>query len=402
MASIGNRALVFCPPCARSGVESAFRLESVGYLQSLRAVSYSCPSCGHTTAVSLRPGALRLPAPGQCWNCGVATAADGDTCPSCSVLLRPTEGRLDDLLFTSARDELGPRPDDREPLSRALADARRERRLTDALIAANRLTHGFPDDAAAWRAKAELYLEQGFLPLALAACKQALRLQPDDVSTVLAFANIVELLDESEAALDAVVHAARLAPDDPRPDAAAASLLERLERFDEARAAAERAIGNDRKHAAAWATLATLHMRGKEFAAACRCWDEVLAAAPDFPLAWRYKGMCHLYREQWSEAAASGLGAGDGDDEALELVFEAYLRGGELDRALAHAERTVRARPDQSRFLYLKARAHLARGELDAGLAACDDIIALEPKAAWPKKARQVFVDRMRPADAAE
>jgi tetratricopeptide (TPR) repeat protein len=397
VSDLTNRDLIFCPAgCRAAGRESPLRLESVGYLTRLRAVSFACATCGHTTAVSLRNGAFSPPVPGCCWNCSVAFAADATSCDSCGVDPRTASAAASGIFFTFPLAELEAlRDEPREALVERLGAARRARRLTTALAAADALTHRYGDEAASWRAKSELYLEHGFLPLALHAIKRALTLAPDDLDTGLQFAAVLELLDQLEDAIAVVAAAQARAPQSARPPAMLASLYEKLERFDEAAAAARESVRLDPGRADAWAAIATLHMRRKEYAPAAAAWDRALHASPEATLAWRYKGFCHLALREWPAALAAALRCGEGDEEALEIGFEARLGPGDAAAALDHARRCNALFPDSARFLYLEARALLALGRHAEGLAVCDRILALEPGAEWAKKARAMFLGKL-------
>jgi len=390
-----SRDHVFCPACRDAGKETVLRLESVGFLQKLRAASYVCPDCGHATASSLRRAAFRLPEPDVCWSCGVPHDGEIDACPSCGVHPVATSDSDDGVFHTYEAAELseliGLGADE---LRDRIAVARAEQQFVAALRAADALTRSTPHDASAWRLKAELLLERGFLVLALAGYKRALVLTPDDPEIWLAFANVLDVLEEPSEAEAVLALAAADLPDDPRPWALLASLRDKLGRHDDAASSARRAVAIDPTWADAWATLATGHMRKKEFDAAIDAWDRVLGVTPDSQVAWRYKGMCHLYSEQWHDAAVAGEHAGQ-DDEALELVFEARLNGGDGDAALAAARRAIELRPGQSRFLYLEARAHMARESYADGIEVMDRILELEPGAGWAKQARAQLTDKL-------
>jgi tetratricopeptide (TPR) repeat protein len=208
---------------------------------------------------------------------------------------------------------------------------------------------------------------------------------PQNADVLRAYADHRIAADQAEQALERIDAATARNPDEATYHEMRGLLLTRLDRDQEAQAAFEKSIELDPQHARAYAGLATLAARAKDYGRAVELFDEAAGLDPETS-AYAY--------------AAAQLSLAGGDEAGAEqrlrdvvmrfpghagarndLAWILAEKGEELDWALALAEEAQRLDPSPD-VLDTLGWVHFRRGEMSAAVGALEQ--AVEARADSP------------------
>jgi len=221
-----------------------------------------------------------------------------------------------------------------------------------------------PSQAARHLADAEKLFYTCHFEEALAACEQALALDPEDASAWYNKGEVLDMLERNEEALDALEKAMSLNPENASAWFTKSKVLGKLGRNEEALVAVEQAPAlNSLKALVLTGRGAVLGSLGR-FEEELTAYERVLSLYPESDLTWGCKGLGLFRLERFEEALA----------------------------AFSHA---VQIAPDEPQWCAARVETLFALNRWEEGLAALPAMLPLFGKAPWALK--EVTVDFLRP-----
>ena len=202
-------------------------------------------------------------------------------------------------------------------------------------------------DDDAWSALVSLY-DSGKVDEAESRCREALRLEPDQLEAIYLLGRIHLDRADSAQAIALLRRAAQLAPDWPEAHAGLGAALLHGSRLEEATYHLRRAADLERNDPEAQNNLGVALQTGGRAKEAEAAFLEALRLRPDYPEALRNLGSTLSSLGQYSEAAArfrQALARGLQDPEILLDLGDAYLALEEYDAAEREFRRALERSP---------------------------------------------------------
>lgn len=270
--------------------------------------------------------------------------------------------------------------------------------------------------------QAEVYLAEGRLNEAVAACESALKIEPNWAAPCQTLGKVMQIRGEIEPAKQWYEAAIDRNPNLPEVYANLGSLYSHSKQWEKAIAACEKAISLAPKFAAAYRQLARVWMQLEKPEAATECWYQAFQIEPNWAtadehvtlgnslveegkfdraiecysraiefnpnlaIAYHNLGEMLLGEKRWEEAIANY-------EKAIEInpnFFESYhslgktwANKGELDQAIACQRKSLEINPNYARAYLSLGNVLVQQGEFDAAINCYHQALENNGNSAW-------------------
>jgi tetratricopeptide (TPR) repeat protein len=270
--------------------------------------------------------------------------------------------------------------------------------------------------------QAEVYLAEGRLNEAVAACESALKIDPNLATACQTLGKVMQLRGEIDPAKQWYEAAIDRNPNLPEVYANLGSLYSHSKQWEKAIAACEKAISLAPKFAAAYRLLARVWMQLEKPEAATECWyqafkiepnwataeehvtlgnslveeakfdraiecySRAIELNPNLAIAYHNLGEMLLGEKRWQEAIANY-------EKAIEInpnFFESYhslgktwADRGELDKAITCQRKSLEINPNYARACLSLGNVLVQKGEFDAAINCYHQAININGNSAW-------------------
>ena len=270
--------------------------------------------------------------------------------------------------------------------------------------------------------QAEVYLAEGRLNEAVAACESALKIEPNWAAPCQTLGKVMQIRGEIEPAKQWYEAAIDRNPNLPEVYANLGSLYSHSKQWEKAIAACEKAISLAPKFAAVYRLLARVWMQLEKPEAATECWYQAFQIEPNWAtadehvtlgnslveegkfdraiecysraiefnpnlaIAYHNLGEMLLGEKRWEEAIANY-------EKAIEInpnFFESYhslgkiwANKGELDQAIACQRKSLEINPNYARAYLSLGNVLVQKGEFDAAINCYHQALENNGNSAW-------------------
>ncbi|HCV33016.1 MAG TPA: hypothetical protein DGO89_24505 [Microcoleaceae bacterium UBA9251] len=270
--------------------------------------------------------------------------------------------------------------------------------------------------------QAEVYLAEGRLNEAVAACESALKIEPNLATACQTLGKVMQLRGEIEPAKHWYEAAIDRNPNLPEVYANLGSLYSHSKQWEKAIAACEKAISLAPKFAAAYRLLARVWMQLEKPEAATECWyqafkiepnwataDEhvtlgnslveegkfdraiecysrAIELNPNLAIAYHNLGEMLLGEKRWEEAIANYEKAIEINPkfcESYHSLGKTWADRGELDKAIACQRKSLEINPNYARACLSLGNVLVQKGEFDAAINCYHQAININGNSAW-------------------
>ncbi|MFM9268116.1 tetratricopeptide repeat protein [Tychonema sp. BBK16] len=270
--------------------------------------------------------------------------------------------------------------------------------------------------------QAEVYLAEGRLNEAVAACESALKIQPNLATACQTLGRVMEVRGEIEQAKQWYEAAIDRNPNLPEVYADLGSLYSQLKQWEKAIAACEKAISLAPNFAEAYRQLARvwtqLQKREKatefwyqafkiepnwataeeyvtlgnnlveqeKFDRASECYLQAIEIDPDLSIAYHNLGEMRFREQRWKEAIANYQQAIVINPKAFDSYYslgKTWAAQGKLDEAIASYQKSLEINPKYARACLSLGNTFVQNGELDAAINCYRNVLEIDNNSYW-------------------
>lgn len=285
-----------------------------------------------------------------------------------------------------------------------------------------RLTEKMEKAAVDLSQQAEVYLAEGRLNEAVAACESALRIQPNLATACQTLGKVMEVRGEIEQAKQWYEAAIDRNPNLPEVYANLGSLYSQLKQWEKAIAACEKAISLSPNFAEAYRQLARIWtqlqkretateywyqafkiepnwataeehvslgnnlVEHEKFDRAIECYSQAIQIDPTLSIAYHNLGEMLFREKRWEDAIANYRKAIEINPNAFESYHslgKSWAAQGELDRAIACHRKSIEINPNYARACLSLGNILVQKGEFDAAINCYRQAININGNSAW-------------------
>ncbi|MEZ2280543.1 MAG: tetratricopeptide repeat protein [Microcoleus sp.] len=233
--------------------------------------------------------------------------------------------------------------------------------------------------------QAEVYLAEGRLNEAVAACESALKIQPNLATACQTLGKVMQLRGEIEQAKQWYEAAIDRNPNLPEVYANLGILYSQLKQWQNAIAACEKAISLAPKFAAAYRQLAIVWTQLQKQETATQYWYQAFNIDPNWATADEYVTLGnHLVEQDKFDRAIECYSRAIQIDPQLLIAYhnlgEVLFREKRWEEAIANYRKVIKINPDSFESYHSLGKIWAAQGELDRAISCYQKSIEINPK----------------------